>query len=303
MATSAAHVDISYIEAVRALPAPIFMVTANGVVLDCNSAGRCILGVDEIGGTEFSAMIENPEEEWKTLLRYAARSRSSIPGSLILRTPRGHQAWRVTVWCARPASDSQPAVVIIRGEPDDRQAKLFLTLNQQLDLLRHQVNARKHMQDELARALQARDDFVATAAHDLRNPLNVFRLTLQLLYRVAEKPGGNILGILDKLRVQLDRINSLVDRLLDVTRIRAGKMPLEFSTFDLGELVEQIVNGFRQVNPYIKFQVRVEHVLGTWDRFRIDEAVSNIVSNAIKYWLGKPITVTVRAADDQVVVS
>jgi signal transduction histidine kinase len=156
----------------------------------------------------------------------------------------------------------------------------------------------------LVGALKARDDFVGIAAHELRNPLNVFHLTLQLLYRMPQKSGNDIRGILDKLRVQLNRINSLVDHLLDVTRIRAGKLELELEKFDLSELIKEIVRRYSELHPDIPLMVRVNGAAaGTWDKFRIDQAVSNLISNAIKYGLRKPITVAVSVDDKKACVA
>jgi signal transduction histidine kinase len=87
---------------------------------------------------------------------------------------------------------------------------------------------------------------VAVAGHELRDPLNVFHLTRQLLYRISERPGGDIRGILKKLKLQLDRIISLVDRLLDVGRIRSGKFELELENFNPGDLVKGNRGPFRR---------------------------------------------------------
>jgi signal transduction histidine kinase len=93
---------------------------------------------------------------------------------------------------------------------------------------------------------------------------------------------------------QLIRINSLVDNLLDVTRIRAGKPELKLEQFDLGELTKEVVHRFAELHPDILLTVRVNGTAaGIWDRFRIDQAVSNVISNAIKYGLRKPVTVVV----------
>jgi PAS domain S-box-containing protein len=72
---------------------------------------------------------------------------------------------------------------------------------------------------ELLKALTARDEFIAVAAHELRNPLHVLALTLQLLHRMAEQPGAarRITSLIEKSRNHLNRLSTLVDRLLDVT--------------------------------------------------------------------------------------
>src|ERR1700719_3276536 len=159
------------------------------------------------------------------------------------------------------------ALIIIRCGSDDQAVNRIRELNEQLDILKSELVARRQVERGLVGALKARDDFVGIAAHELRNPLNVFHLTLQLLYRMPQKSGNDIRGILDKLRVQLNRINSLVDHLLDVTRIRAGKLELELEKFDLSELIKEIVRRYSELHPDIPLMVRVNGAAaGTWDR-------------------------------------
>ena len=117
------------------------------------------------------------------------------------------------------AGSQDPRLVIIQGEPFNNEADRFLLLNHQLDLLRKEVSARKRVEAQLTEAVRARDEFVAVAAHELRNPLNVFHLSLQLLQRRAGEFAG-VRELLDKSRFHLDRLHMLVERLLDVSRIR-----------------------------------------------------------------------------------
>jgi len=187
---------------------------------------------------------------------------------------------------------------------DGEAADIVLALTQHVEALKKEIAARREVERKLVGALKARDDFVGIAAHKLRNPLNVFHLTLQLLYRMPNDSVSDIRGILDKLRLQLNRINSLVDHLLSVTRIRAGKLELHLETFDLGELIKEVTHRFAELHPDISILVRVDgRAAGIWDRFRIDQAVSNIISNAIKYGGGRPVSVVVTVNERLAIVS
>ncbi len=286
---------IPYIEAVRSLPEATFIVTSDGVVSDANSAGLDMVELATVGRKiRLTSLVENSEAEVMSLLHLWTESRSSMRGKIVWRTPNGPKACQLTAWCARPADDAGSGLVVIRCDSDDDAANRLLELNEQLDILKKEVLARRQIERGLVAALKARDDFVGIAAHELRNPLNVFHLTLQLLYRMPVRSGNDIRGILDKLRAQLIRINSLVDNLLDATRIRAGKPELKLEQFDLGELTKEVVHRFAELHPDILLTVRVNGTAaGIWDRFWIDQAVSSVISNAVKYGLRKPVTVVV----------
>ena len=201
------------------------------------------------------------------------------------------------------ASSHDPPLVIIQGEPSYNAADRFLLLNDQLDLLRKEVFARKRVEAQLTEAVQARDEFVAIAAHELRNPLNVFHLSLQLLHRRAGEVAG-VRELLDKSRFHLDRLHMLVERLLDVSRIRSGRFELHLEAFDLNELVAEVVARFREQFPDLQISAAADAgAIGTWDRLRLDQAITNLLSNAVKYGEEKPLRIAVAVDGDEAVVS
>ena len=296
---------LHFIEAVRFDPDAIFLVTSDALVLDANPAARRMIGPLTLDSSRaLPALVECPPDELRALLNRWSRTRAPVPGKLVWRTSAGLQPHRLNAWCARPATAARPALIVLRCDSDVDRRNRFVTLNRQIDRLRHEVGLRRQTEAGLADTIAARDDFVAIAAHELRNPLNVFQLTLQLLSRISEQPGGDLRGILRKLELQLDRINALVDRLLDVGRIRAGRFEMELESFNLGNLVREIVDRFAILHPDLPLTLRVEaEPLGVWDHLRLDQATSNIVSNAIKYGLRKPVEVTVGATDSDVFVA
>ncbi len=157
----------------------------------------------------------------------------------------------------------------------------------------------------LAEAVAAREEFIAVAAHELRNPLNVFHLTLQSLLRAASNAAGSadIVSLVDKSRTQLNRLTTLVDRLLDVTRIRAGTFELYKESFEMGGLVRKVVARFANETATVPIALDLDPVLtGNWDRIRIDQVLTNLISNAIKYGERKPVGVSAFAAGTRAVV-
>jgi PAS domain S-box-containing protein len=178
-------------------------------------------------------------------------------------------------------------------------------LQEQVELLRKEIMAREKAQADLAEALASRDEFIAVAAHELRNPLNVLGLTFQLLRRASANTSGaaQTQALVDKLRVQLDRLNALVERLLDVTRIRAGKFELFREVFDMRPLITEVAARFSDQAYRITTNVQTMGAIeGYWDRLRIDQALTNLLSNAINYGLQKPISIEALVDNDQVVI-
>jgi PAS domain S-box-containing protein len=169
------------------------------------------------------------------------------------------------------------------------------------DLLERERIARKQADE----AVRVRDEFIAIAAHELRNPLNVLHLSLQVLHRACGHPekAAQIPAIAEKSQAQLDRFTALIDRLLDVTRARSGNFDLNRETFKLTELVTEIAERFRSENPGAAIMLETEpNIEGNWDRLRIDQVVTNLVSNALKYGGGKPILVSARVEGGDAVV-
>jgi PAS domain S-box-containing protein len=147
----------------------------------------------------------------------------------------------------------------------------------------------------LDEALKARDQFIAVAAHELRNPLQVIQLTLSLLshaYWDSEKTSRTA-ELLDKIRIQHQRLSSLVDRLLDVTLAQSGRLGLRRETVDLSALIAEVVERFRAEKPTRSLDLHLEPgIRGAWDRLRLEQVMTNLISNAIKYGLQKPVLIS-----------
>jgi PAS domain S-box-containing protein len=164
---------------------------------------------------------------------------------------------------------------------------------------------REIAQQQLVQAVAARDDFIAVAAHELRNPLNVLMLVWRLLERVVgySSQSREVKNLFDKSRAQLERLGALIERLLDIARVQAGTFDLYRERFDLVALIRDVVNRFATEHSKISISSRLEPRLeGTWDRLRLDQVITNLVSNAIKYGQGKPIMVAASSTGDDVLL-
>ena len=157
-------------------------------------------------------------------------------------------------------------------------------------------NARLYQ--EAQEAIRLRDEFLSVASHELRTPLTPLNLKLGMLRRLAEQAGD---GTLPAEQVAADvvvaarhvqRLTNLVDHLLDVTRIRAGMLQLQLEVVDLAEVVRDAATRFASMATEVGSALEVdapERCTGAWDRMRLEQIVTNLLANALKYGSGKPV--------------
>jgi len=152
----------------------------------------------------------------------------------------------------------------------------------------------------LREALNARDEFISLASHELRTPITSLSLHTQLLER-AIKERRNVdpeyfAKTLDTYHSQLRRLTALVESMLDLSRISSGRFELVKQEVDLGELAKEVIERFSEQlkEAGCAIDLRAEPgVIGRWDSSRLDQAITNLLSNASKYAPGKPIVVEV----------
>jgi signal transduction histidine kinase len=157
-------------------------------------------------------------------------------------------------------------------------------------------NARLY--EEAQEAIRLRDEFLSVASHELRTPLTPLNLKLGIMRRLAEQAGeGTLLAVqvagdIGIAARHVQRLTNLVDHLLDVTRIRAGRLQLQLEVVDLAEVVRDATTRHSTVAAEVGSTLEVdvpERCTGVWDRMRLEQIVSNLLSNALKYGGGKPV--------------
>ncbi|WP_437337986.1 PAS domain-containing sensor histidine kinase [Sorangium sp. So ce394] len=147
-------------------------------------------------------------------------------------------------------------------------------------------------------AVRMRDDFVSIASHELYTPIAGLKLAVQGLMREATAlPAGaqRLAGMAER---QCRRLVRLIEDLLNVARIQAGKLELKLEDVDLRALSREVVEDFdvelKQSGSTVTWRADAP-VVGLWDRARLEQVVTNLVLNAIKYGRGKPIEISVAA--------
>jgi signal transduction histidine kinase len=148
-------------------------------------------------------------------------------------------------------------------------------------------------------AVRSRDEFLAIAAHEIRGPLTAMRLAIQGL-QSAKVPADAQPAVLDIIAREDRKLAQFVGELLDLARIRAGTLQFTIDAVDLGEIVRQAVSGFGAELSQSGSAVALSAegpLVGHWDRSRLEQIVRNLMSNAIKFGLGRPIGIELRGDD------
>ncbi|MBH3382401.1 hybrid sensor histidine kinase/response regulator [Pseudomonas juntendi] len=185
----------------------------------------------------------------------------------------------------------------------DRQLQALERSRQEQEVLLGQLQAAR---GELEHAVRMRDDFMSIVSHEVRTPLNGLILETQL--RKLHLARGNLAAFsADKLQAMVERderqINSLIrliEDMLDVSRIRTGKLSLRPKAFDLSELVQRLVENFTAQATALDTFIELQHcqpLQGEWDEFRIEQVLANLLSNALRYGERKPVQVRLYEQD------
>jgi len=154
----------------------------------------------------------------------------------------------------------------------------------------------------LKEALRIRDEFLSLASHELKTPLTPLLSHLQVLLRAVRE--GQLTPerakkSLDVAVHQAHKLSRLIDQLLDVARIEGGRFSLTPEEVDLTELVGKVVDHYTDEAAKMGSDLRFTAsgpVRGFWDRLRIEQVVTNLITNALKFGQGKPIEVEVSSS-------
>ena len=156
--------------------------------------------------------------------------------------------------------------------------------------------------EELREAVRARDEFVAIAAHELRNPMTPILMQVHNLAAAARSPRRCRPEVLaPRLELLEHAVRDFVRRsttLLDVSRVAAGNVRIEPAEVDLSCVVRGVVDragvAARMARSPLEADLQ-EGVVGTWDRLALEQVAENLLSNALKFGAGKPVAVALRA--------
>jgi len=150
------------------------------------------------------------------------------------------------------------------------------------------ANIRHHERER--QEIEARDDFLAAASHDLKNPLTAIRGSVQMIERTQARTGKvppeRLDASIGTIKTAASRMTALIDELLDVARLRmGGPLALERAPIDLVALAGQLMTIHQSATEKHKLvlDASMPELIGEWDERRLQRVVDNLLANAIKY--------------------
>lgn len=153
---------------------------------------------------------------------------------------------------------------------------------------------------QLQEAIRLRDEFISLASHELKTPITSMKLQFQM-FEKAEKNNPDVVPdaariskVIHTSNKQLNRINRLVDDILDISRLSSGHLSMHFEKCNLNSVVVEVIRQLSLEHENIRNNLKLNisgNIEAMCDQLRIEQVVSNLVSNASRYGEGKPIEV------------
>lgn len=260
--------------------------------LQKNTYGALLVAEEALGTTGGARLIEvlRPQAPW-----------SDLP--IIVLTAPGEP----TPDAVLLASFLRHANVTLLERPF-RAATLVATAQSALRARERQYEVRQLLEEQV-RELRQKDDFISIASHELKTPLTSMSLQTYINKRKLADgevpPREWIAKLVDTTERQVERLVRLVDDMLDISRISAGRIQIRKQAVDLSQLVraeiERLTPQLNAAECALVFEAPAPTV-GQCDPHRMEQVVGNLLTNAIRYAPGKPIEVSVGAEGRDAVV-
>jgi len=149
----------------------------------------------------------------------------------------------------------------------------------------HTLSREEKTKQKIEEMSRNKDEFVAAATHELRTPITTIKGYVQVLQERFSKLGdAKTAAHLTKINAQIDRLNTLIGDLLDVTKIKSGKLEFHLDSYNFDELVKEVVDALQFTTDKHTLVTELSSFKTLFgDRERILQVISNILANAIKY--------------------
>lgn len=174
------------------------------------------------------------------------------------------------------------------------------------------LTERRNLEDERVRAIQAqegirlRDEFLSIVSHELKTPLAGLLLQLESATYRAAALDDKTRARLERARASGERLDNLIETLLDVSRIATGRFVLKREPVDVHGLLRDTLASFQLAAERAGSEIVLtgaRDVVASWDRVRVTQVFTNVLSNALKYGAGKPIEIDLDRVGDEAVIT
>jgi len=269
-------------------PEAILLVGTDGELVAANQAARRQLAAQGIGAgaTSLTALCSEPRQQVLDYLHACARMKSFVPGTLTFAANGAAMVFHAEGALFSPRTAEATLQVMLRLTPKQESLSRFRILNDKINELSREVDHRRRVELELLDAQRRKDEFLAMLGHELRNPLSPIKAALQLqalpgldddAYRRAR----------DIMHRQVDHLTRLVDDLLDVSRISAGKITLNTELLEVAPLIQRAVElcepMMRAKEQQLTIELPAQPLYVRGDLQRLTQVVGNVLNNAAKY--------------------
>lgn len=189
------------------------------------------------------------------------------------------------------------------------KVNVFVSLHQQRSKVKQQVEALECSQRqlnaahvELERALKMRDDFISLVAHELRTPLNTLHIETQMRALKLQRgdlslfSGEQLSCMVERDNRQIQNMIRLINDMVEVSRVNTGSLSIKKSNVNITQLIARVVNDFvsqaHAIGSSLSFEPGVD-IYCICDELRIEQIISNLITNGLRYGDAKPIAVSV----------
>jgi PAS domain S-box-containing protein len=296
----------TFVEAIiENIPDMIFVKDAKNLnFIRLNKAGEDLLGYsrhDLIGKNDFDFF---PEDQAKF---FTAKDRSVLNEKKLVDIPEEpiqtkYLGTRIVHTKKIPLPDAEGKPKYLIGISEDITDKI------KYQKIQEEIYHEQIARIELEKRLRERDEFISIASHELKSPLQSLKLQAQM-FRRYKNNGCHHQLTLEKMEKffeltekQVHRLDRLINDMLEVSRITAGKLSIECSYLNLLDLVTEVLElmneDFKNYPAGLpKVISQSSQIIGHWDRLRLEQVMVNLLTNALRYGRGFPIEIHLDSND------
>ena len=178
------------------------------------------------------------------------------------------------------------------------------------------ITDQKEAEQSIKNAVASRDHFLAVASHELKTPISSLTLQAQIFKKIMQKGDAinqeQVQKLADQITRQVFRLDRLIDDMLDNSRINSGKFNLLPEEFNLFEMTDEVIERMTMQYSHMKDKpVIISNVTpkedatkfdGVWDKIKLDQVLTNLITNAIKYGKESPVEILLKDQGETVLI-